>query len=87
MIADIAAENDLVAGASAVCQNRVSRSKTPIPLVVMKTLSPWPRFTTSVSPGVRSNLFEHVEIVLMAILPHPLENAGIAPWNIWHADA
>jgi len=37
--------------------------------------------------GVRSDLFEHVEIVLMAGLPHALENADIPPRNVRHANA
>ena len=37
--------------------------------------------------GVRSDLFEHVEIVLMARLPHALEDADIPARNVRHAQA
>ena len=37
--------------------------------------------------GVRPDLFEHVEIVLMAGLPHALESADIPTRNVRHAHA
>ena len=37
--------------------------------------------------GLRSDLFEHVEIALMARLPHFLEDADIPARNVRHAQA
>src|SRR5580704_11716152 len=37
--------------------------------------------------GVRSDLFKHVEVVLMTRLPHPLEDADIPARNVRHTQA
>ena len=37
--------------------------------------------------GLRSDLFEHVEVVLMTRLPHSLEDADVAARNVRHAQA
>ena len=59
-----------------------SRTRCPIQ-------NPW-NGDCGVSPnliGVRSDLFEHVEIVSMAGLPHALEDADIPTRNVRHAQA
>src|ERR1700734_419023 len=59
-----------------------SRSRCPIQ-------NPW-NGDCGISPdlnGIRPDLFEHVEIVLMAGLPHALENADIPPRNERHTYA
>src|ERR1700677_992673 len=37
--------------------------------------------------GVRSDLFKHVEVVLMTRLPHPLEDADVPTRNVRHTQA
>src|ERR1700675_1942476 len=59
-----------------------SRTRCPIQ-------NPW-NGDCGVSPlliGVRSDLFEHVEFVLMTGFPHQLEDANIPARNVRHAQA
>ena len=67
--------------------------RTPAPVRRSGTRSPienaW-NGDRRVSPNlisVRSDLFKHVEVVLMTRLPHPLEDADVAARNVRHTQA
>src|SRR5271169_5413545 len=51
--------------------------------------NPW-NGNGGISPNLirlRSDLFEHVEVVLMTRLPHPLEDADVPARNVRHTQA